>query len=133
MTYFIWADDMAIDHGPIDRDHQRLVALVNDLHSATRLGEGRQVVGGILDELIAYTGDHLQREEALMAAVDFPELERHKLGHAEFVAGLRTLQDKFAAGSMATAAQLSTLLRDWLSLHIRRSDKALRAFLESDR
>ncbi len=129
MAYFEWAQDMEIDQGPIDADHQNLVRLVNELHDATTEGRGREVVGKILDELIRYTSEHLHKEEASMAAAGFPHLERHKIGHQAFIDQLHKLQGRYQAGSVAVAAQLSTVLRDWLSLHIRRSDKELLAFL----
>lgn len=129
MAYFEWADDMVIDQGPIDEDHRHLVGLVNKLHTATSEGRGSEVVGGILDELIKYTQDHLTREERQMEAVKFPGLQGHKIGHQRFVAHLHQLQSKYRAGHISVAAQLSTILRDWLSLHIRRSDKELRDFL----
>jgi hemerythrin len=129
MAYFEWADDMVIDGGPIDADHQHLVDMVNQLHTATTDGRGREVVGGILEQLIRYTADHLHREEAQMAAAHFPKLEGHRKGHAAFVAQLTALQQRYEAGQITVAAQLSTVLRDWLSLHIRRSDKELQAFL----
>lgn len=130
MAYFEWADDLAIDHGPIDEDHRHLVELVNQLHTATSEGRGVEVVGEILHSLIAYTTDHLRREEGQMAIAHFPHLERHKVGHKAFVDQLNALQAKFDSGSITVAAQLSTVLRDWLSLHIRRSDKELLTFMK---
>ena len=129
MAYFEWADDLAIDHGPIDADHMKLVELVNRLHDATSEGRGMEVVEAILAELVDYTEAHLRREEQAMQAAGFPGLERHRQSHAKFVADLRHLQQRFEAGSMAVAAQLSAVLRDWLSLHIRRGDKELLHFL----
>lgn len=133
MAYFEWADDLAIDHGPIDDDHRHLVDLVNRLHTATSEGRGVDVVGDILHTLIAYTTDHLMREEAQMAAAHFPHLDRHKVGHKAFVDQLSVLQTRFDNGSITVAAQLSTVLRDWLSLHIRRSDKELLAFMKNQK
>jgi hemerythrin-like metal-binding protein len=130
MAYFDWADDMVIDGGAIDADHRRLVDLVNALHTATTEGRGREVVEGIMKELLEYTTAHLRREEAQMASVGFPHLERHKIGHDHFVAQLAELQKKYEAGSITVAARLSTVLRDWLSLHIRRSDKELKSYVE---
>ena len=130
MAYFEWADDLVIDNGPIDKDHRHLVDLVNELHTATSQGHGQQIVANILESLINYTSDHLQREERLMASVNFPNLERHKIGHVKFTQDLRALQTKYEAGSITVASQLSTALRDWLSLHIRRSDKELLFFLK---
>ncbi len=130
MAYFEWADDLAIDAGgPIDQDHRHLVDMVNALHTATSEGRGREVVGPILEELIAYTDAHLRREEQEMARVRFPTLEEHLRWHRKFIADLNDLRRRYEAGSVTVAAQLSMVLRDWLSLHIRRSDRELREFL----
>jgi hemerythrin-like metal-binding protein len=130
MAYFEWADDMVIDGGPIDSDHKKLVDLVNELHSATTEGRGFEVIEKIMTELIGYTRAHLEREERLMASLRFPNLERHKIGHMHFAKQLDELQKKYSEGSLTVASQLSTVLRDWLSLHIRRSDKEIKMFLE---
>lgn len=130
MAYFEWAQDMVIDGGVIDAEHKKLVDLVNTLHDATSAGRGREVVGDLLNELIRDTADHLQHEEAAMVAAGFPHLERHKIGHQAFVAELDKLQERYRQGSISVAAQLSTVLRDWLSLHIRRNDKELHDFLQ---
>lgn len=130
MAYFEWAEDMAIDDGPIDEDHKKLVDLVNELHTATSEGRGQEVVEKVMTELITYTKAHLEREEQIMESLHFPNLANHRIGHNHFAEKLRTLQAKYEAGSMTVASQLSTVLRDWLSLHIRRSDKEIKVFLQ---
>lgn len=129
MAYFEWADDLVIDNGPIDADHRQLVNLVNVLHTATSQGRGIEVIDDVLKQVISYTLSHLQREEALMASIQFPHLEDHKLRHQRFADQLHGLKEKFDQGSITVASQLSSVLRDWLSLHIRRSDKDLKVFL----
>ena len=130
MAYFEWAQDMVIDNGPIDDDHRILIDQVNALHTATTLGRGQDVVAQLLGAIIADTENHLRREEQLMERAQFPDLERHKHGHVLFIEKLHDLQQKHHAGSITVASQLSTLLRDWLSLHIRRGDKELQRFLQ---
>mgnify|MGYP000004547040 FL=1 len=130
MAYFEWADDLVIDNGPIDADHKQLVALVNQLHTATSDGLGHEIVDQVLHDLLDYTAGHLRREESLMASVNFPNLVEHKAGHERFILRLKTLQAKYESGSVTVASQLSTVLRDWLSIHIRRDDKELRQFLK---
>lgn len=129
MAYFAWAKDMVIDQGPIDEDHRKLVNLVNTLHDATSQGRGHEVVGKLLGELILDTAEHLRHEEAVMEQAGFPNLDRHKIGHRAFVAELEKLQQRYQQGSISVAAQLSSVLRDWLSLHIRRNDKELHEFM----
>ena len=133
MAYFIWADDMVIDKGPIDQDHQKLVEQVNRLHSATQTGRGHEVVGKLLGELISSTIEHIRREEQIMVQLGYPRMQEHEAGHVRFISELHALQAKFAAGGITVAAQLSTLLRDWLSLHIRRYDKDLFHFMQKNR
>ena len=133
MAYFEWADDMVIDNGPIDKDHQILVRQVNELHTATSEGRGHEVVGRLLDELIRDTVEHIRREEQEMARMGYPRLVQHKQGHDQFVADLQGLQRKFEGGSSTVASQLSTVLRDWLSLHIRRYDKDIAVFLRKQK
>jgi len=129
MAYFAWGKDMVIDNGPIDADHQKLVNMVNELHTATTDGRGHAIVGRLLDDLIRDTRDHLRREEAEMQQSGFPNLDRHKIGHDDFVNKLEQLKARYQQGSISVAAQLSSVLRDWLSLHIRRYDKELESFI----
>lgn len=129
MAYFEWADDMLIDNGLIDRDHRHLVDLVNELHTATSEGLGQTVVDDVLKRLFDYTRQHFENEERIMAQVQFPHLVKHRANHQAFIESLVALREKYEAGSISAASQLSTLLRDWLSLHIRRADRELRAYV----
>lgn len=64
-----------------------------------------------------------------MVLAQFPNLERHKQGRSHFIDEPRSLQTHHKNNSVSVAAQLSTVLRDWLSLHSRSSDKESQAFL----
>lgn len=131
MAYFDWGPDLEIDHGPIDADHRQLVGLVNELHTATSQGQGQAVVAGVMARLITYTQQHFSREEQLMESRAFPALMAHRGKHEQIIAELMALAEKQEAGSITVASQLSSLMRDWLSLHIRRSDRELVAFLKT--
>jgi hemerythrin len=124
MAYFEWGDDLAVGNSLIDHDHQGLIKLVNDLHDATQKGEGRSVVEGILNELLAYTQSHFQREEFHMAQVRYAAIDAHKLEHVAILKQILALQQQFAMGDITVATKVSAILRDWLSIHIMRSDKA---------
>ena len=125
MTYFVWSDDLNIDNGALDDDHRKLVACVNELHSATSGGHGQAVVGAILIRLIEYTRGHFEREEREMERHHFPQVGEHKQQHVKLLNEVTDLKARFDAGSITVASQVSTMLRDWLSLHIRRHDKEL--------
>lgn len=122
---------MAIDHGLIDEAHKKLVEQVSRLHTATSQGHGHEIVTKLLEELLHETVQHTRQEEQYMASIGYPLLEEHRKGHIRFVMELQGLQAKQASGCMTVASQLSTLLRDWLSVHIRRYDKELFRFVKN--
>ncbi len=130
MPYFEWTAELIIDRGAIDEDHLLLVNLVNSLHDAATEGLSPSTVMERMAELVFYTQDHLLREEDVMAAVGFPNLDSHKQGHIELMAHLHALQRDYNSGQATTALQLASLLRDWLSNHIREADGELRQFLQ---
>lgn len=132
MAFFEWADDLVIDNGVIDEDHRQLIAVVNELHTATTQGTGHEVVADIIERLIDYTRQHFAREEQIMASSKFPELVNHQAGHQQIIRQIEALKKRHDEGSVTVASQLSTVLRDWLSVHIRRSDKELRFFMKKN-
>ncbi len=131
MAYFEWLDDLVIDQGPIDKDHHRLVDLVNLLHAAALQNSDPIAVRELMAELIFDTQDHLLREEELMLAVNFPDLAEHKQSHLAVMARLQELQREYHDASSGSALRLAELLRDWLAHHIREADKELRDHLRN--
>lgn len=124
MAYFEWGDDLTVGNEFLDNDHQKLISLVNQLHTATQQGEGRTVVGEILDELLDYTNDHFQREEAHMQRISYSDYAAHKIEHVNLLKEVMELKAQFDAGNISVAARVSQLLREWLSVHIMKTDKA---------
>jgi len=124
VAYFEWGDDLTVGNEFLDSDHQKLISLVNQLHTATQQGEGRTVVGEILDELLDYTKDHFQREESHMQRISYADYAAHKSEHVSLVNEVMALKAQFDAGNISVAAKVSQLLREWLSVHIMKTDKA---------
>jgi len=116
---------LQIGFGDIDAQHKRLVELVNQLDDAMRAGHGRDVVGKVLTELVEYTVFHFAFEEKLMDQYSLSSSATHKAEHKKLVADVDAFKTKFEAGSAAVTTELMSFLRDWLSTHILRTDKAL--------
>lgn len=132
MSFFPWNDDLSVGNALLDHDHRKLIGLVNELHSATSRGAGMEVVGKVLAELAAYAREHFQREEHHMERVRYPALDAHRCEHRELLEKVDALQHRFRNGDVTVAARVSMLLRDWLSIHIARSDRLLAAMIQSE-
>ncbi len=120
-----WTDFLKVGHSRIDRDHQRLVGLINELGEAMTSGQGKEACGKVLEELITYTKTHFSMEEELMARHQFQGAADHKREHARLVQEVVDFQRKYEADALTLSVPLLHFLMEWLSQHILKSDKAL--------
>lgn len=130
MGLFAWTDDLKVGHRGIDDDHQKLVAMVNELHDAMQAGRGNDVVGKVLDKLVAYTGEHFAREETEMQRIKYPRYLAHKQEHDKLLAEVGALQKSFASGQSMLTLKVSKFLKDWLLTHIKQTDLLLAKALQ---
>ncbi len=115
----------------IDRQHHRLVDLINKLHHAMRNRAGKTVLGSILQELAQYTVEHFQTEEKLMLEAGYAKLNEHKRVHEKLVKEVLDFQRQFEAGSATVTLDLMTFLSDWLINHIKGVDRQYVATLKN--
>lgn len=131
MPLITWGPMLTVGHKEIDEQHQRLVALVNQLNDAMRAGQGRESLQPVLNELVRYTVYHFGTEERLMAASKYAMTAQHKAEHAKFVAEVGAFKKKFDSGNASLSVEVMNFLREWLGKHILQSDKKLAAALNS--
>ncbi|MCP4353146.1 MAG: hemerythrin family protein [Desulfobacterales bacterium] len=123
MPLIQWDDSLNVNVAEIDRQHQRLVEMINDLDDAMRQGKGKDVLGKIIDGLIAYAATHFRTEERYFDLFGYPEANNHKKEHSEFVKKISEFKDGFEKGKLGLSIQVMNFLRDWLQKHIKEVDK----------
>ena len=122
MSFFAWKDDYALGVDVIDKQHKRLVELIDQLFSAMKTGKGREVTAKVLGELDDYTQTHFRQEEDLMRKGGYPDFTPHLGKHEAFVKKLNGYRQDHAAGKLALNVELMNWLRDWLKSHILETD-----------
>lgn len=125
MAMYQWDNALSVGNQYIDEDHKQLIDTVARLHEAMRTGQGKDVVGGILDDLVRYTEDHFAREEGFMREINYVDYLPHKAEHERLVKEVKDLQARFNAGSITITVSVSNFLADWLRNHILGLDKKL--------
>jgi hemerythrin-like metal-binding protein/PAS domain S-box-containing protein len=120
-----WNDSLQTGHGAIDSQHRKLVDMLNRLADAMATGKGRELCDTVLDELIEYTQTHFAAEEQLMASHNYPKLAQHKAKHETLVKDVLAFKAKCEAGAMGLPISLLQFLKDWLTNHIKGTDKAM--------
>ncbi|MGQ9366015.1 bacteriohemerythrin [Azospirillum sp. A39] len=129
MSLIAWNDAFSVGIREFDDAHKRLMALLNQLWDANEARHGADVLGPILDELIAYTTSHFAEEEALFRKWNYPVLHHHHALHGKLTATVLDLQAKFARdGAAVISDEAFDFLRDWLVKHILGEDMLYKSY-----
>jgi hemerythrin len=119
-----WSDKLSVGIEEIDNQHQALVGLLNQLHTAIHEKHGTAACMEILDKLVEYTRVHFTVEESLMRILGYPEYEDHHEEHDKLIRQVVELQQKLKIDKANISFELLHFLRGWLSHHILETDKA---------
>jgi methyl-accepting chemotaxis protein/hemerythrin len=118
----IWSRSYSVGVDSMDREHQRLIDIINNLYSAMRAGRSSDAISSILDELVDYTRTHFAHEERLMQDAGYSGYNDQKRSHEALIGQVREIQDKCHAGT-ALGQEVMTFLKNWLVNHIQGLDK----------
>jgi hemerythrin len=123
MAFFVWEDKYSVNVRQFDDEHKRLVALTDQLYGAMKEGKGKQVLEGVLLELVDYTKTHFAHEEKLMSQKNYAGYPVQKAAHDAFVNKVEDALRKFEAGNLSLSVDLFNFLKDWLVKHIQGEDR----------
>jgi hemerythrin len=125
----IWSEDYNTGIQEIDRQHQKLIVMIDELHSAMLGRKTHEILGNILDGLVSYTVYHFGTEEKYFEHFNYALAADHKKEHAEFTQKVLTYQDSFKQGKQDISLKVLNFLSVWLRNHIRGSDRKVCQFL----
>lgn len=131
MSLIEWEPVLSVNVKSIDDQHKKLISMVNQLHDAMKSGKAKEIMGGILSELIDYTDKHFKHEEAYFEKHNYPGFLRHKKEHDDLRKTATDLKKKFDSGETLITVEVLYFLKDWLSKHILGSDKEYTPFLNA--
>jgi len=123
VTLIQWDSRLALNVGEIDKQHQKLVVMVNTLNAAMQQGKGKDAVGQILDGLVSYTQYHFGAEERLLDQHGYPESPTHKTEHVAFVKKIGEFKEEYRQGKLGLSIGVMTFLSDWFRCHIMGTDR----------
>ncbi len=132
MPVLQWTQEMSVGNPSIDRDHQILLGMVNRLDEAIKAGRGRETVSSVLDALLDYTTYHFAREEALMTACGYPDLDAHRHTHKVLRTQVTHIRDRHRSNpDTIHDREVLGFLKNWLTSHIMGRDKLYAPFMTS--
>ena len=132
MPAIIWTPAMSVGIEALDTDHKMLFGLINQLDIAILKDEADEIVASIINGLVDYTEYHFGREEAMMRACGYAELDSHLAQHQNIVTILQRLRDAYVDGFReGIERQLLDFMRDWITGHILEEDMKYAPMMKS--
>ncbi len=131
MPIIVWKDEHSINVKEIDIQHQKILELVNELHTSVEASVDKQDLEGLLTKLVEYTHKHFSDEEQLMKQHNYPNLTKHHKEHRILLQHLDHLVSAVSNGKHPTFRSDYDVSSDWAMLHILECDKQLGTFLNS--
>jgi len=127
----VWKDEYSIGVDHIDKQHQRLFEIGNDIYNMLEnylLEDKYDKIMAIIQELKEYAKYHFKAEEEYMMQIKSPKFFRQKVAHDDFVSKIEEVQlqdidqdqDKYIR-------ELLEFVFTWIIEHIIIEDKLITA------
>jgi len=130
-----WKESFKIGIVEIDVQHRELFSRLDHLEAALKSGHGREMVFTTFHFLDNYVQRHFRAEEELQSLYRYPHLPMHAAEHAAFKKRLKVLEERLTREdpSETLAAQISSLLTNWLINHVTNLDSELTGYINEAR
>ncbi len=132
MSLIRWNDSFSVNVTELDLHHKKLVLMIGELADAMKEGKGKDVLGKILNSLIAYTASHFQTEEKYFKKFNYPYAEEHKKEHTLFVKNVLEFKEEFNQGRTTVSVSTLQFLSKWLQTHMRGADMKYSSFFNKN-
>lgn len=127
MIFFTWQDAYLTNISEIDVQHQKLVALINDLYAdllkCQNSDQKRSFIAKALEDLIDYSCYHFETEEKLMLKYEYPEYAHHKEEHEKFKLQVAKFMKEQSGFAQVLPFPVVVFLKDWLTSHVLSTDR----------
>ena len=128
----VWDNNYSVGFELFDKQHQKLVEMINDLYAAFLSGEAHKKAPTIINKMINYTDYHFKSEEKYFDMYNFPFSEEHKEIHKSFVNKVRELKHGIENGKVTVSYDIMNFLRQWLIEHIMGEDQKYTEFFKTN-
>ena len=117
-----WNDKYSVGFEEIDKQHKKLVEMINELFESFTKGEVVKTADKIIGDMISYTDYHFKTEEKYFEKYDYSDKKEHILQHNDFVKQVSNFYKEFQEGNVTVSYEIMNFLRKWLLEHIEGSD-----------
>ena len=118
-----WDSKYEVNVRKIDRQHRKIVAILNKLYDMQEITTDPREIQKIFDDLRAYIASHFKTEEAYLKDIECVDYDLQKEEHNAFIDKVCTYQKEFFKEKPMALINLFNFVWDWFAHHILTVDK----------
>lgn len=118
MEHIEWNDALKVNNPDIDKQHQKLFKLINEVYKAIAENKSEETTKNTIDEMENYITTHFTLEEIMMKNAGYEGLEQHINEHRIFVDKVRNLRERYEQGQVILNLEVTSFIKDWIINHI---------------
>jgi len=130
MALIKWRDSYSVGIEKLDKEHLKLVELVNDMYIIVRDKGDIVALNSCIERVVEYTQFHFYSEEVAMEEKNFPGLDEHKKIHNDLVVQVIAFVERVKIEGEELRAEFYHFLRKWLIEHIVVEDQKYSEYLK---
>ncbi|MDQ7056145.1 MAG: bacteriohemerythrin [Persephonella sp.] len=130
MILIEWSKELELGIPEIDRQHRKLVDMLNQFYTELEKGAKEEAVEHFLENLEKYLKYHLSYEEKYMEEIGFPETENHRKIHNMFKKLYAEEKERYLKGDQKALRELVAFTFSWLFSHIMKTDRKYAEFVK---
>lgn len=123
-----WKNEFSVNVPKIDKQHKKLIAMVNELSDAIEQEKSDSILVEIISRLSLYAITHFSDEERFMERYGYTELPSHKEEHIAFIEQIETFKKQLSSDPSILAREVLIYLMNWLVNHIMTIDQKYAQF-----
>ncbi len=128
MEPIVWTEQFSVGISEMDKQHKKLVAMINTLIDNPRATTNSMTVSDLLTKMIKYAQEHFQDEEALMSEYGYPFKDQQSEQHRSFVKKTVDFCTAVEVGVDTVPQAMLEYLKNWLVHHILEQDMKYKTF-----
>jgi hemerythrin len=122
VNYVVWDNAWSVGVAEIDRQHRKIIDMINRFESARLNGMSAMMIESILEELKKYTQYHFSLEEMYFDEFHYEDADKHRASHEVLTTKVESFRHAFAERREGLTEDMVQFLQGWLNLHIKGSD-----------
>ena len=118
-----WTPDLSVGNDQLDKQHQQWIKLLDGFYEGIKQGKSKEVLEELIIGMLDYTRYHFSEEEQHMQQIGYPNLEKHKSLHAEYIKKIEDYHERMMSGRLILSLEVTGYLKTWLINHIKGEDQ----------